>query len=369
MGRHNSKSDSFVRLLVTFLALSSLFTNYGIYCSWLEQEDWYNFKELFQKVYSSQAEERRRFEVFLQNKQYVDSHNLKAAHSSFTQSLNSLSDLTQDEINSSRNGFRFSWLPRTELEESNTTEIEQVLQLASPKHVDARRYVPPTNLDWRLEGRIGPVKNQGSCGSCWAFAATGAIEAMLRAENKSTTLVSEQHLVDCSNKYGNHGCNGGLPSHALRYVRDYGIEPAKAYPYSGLQGECRYNKNQVVFKCRSPLLLPRNDEAFLQRAVALFGPIPVAIDASSRSFHFYKSGIYDDYESCSDTINHALLLVGYGRQGNLDYWILKNSWGKQWGDDGYIKIGRNKHSCGIASYAVLPVPIIEQHQQQLATQS
>lgn len=397
-----------------------------------ELEEWNQFKSSFNKTYGAD-EEQRRLKIFLDNKNYIESYNTKS-QASFKQGINALSDLTTEEINLSRNGFRLGQqaifassddvgsqiIPAESLQTSNL--LQQLLEVfdefsrttgraghsggGGGSGLDRVRAIyaeernstatktsttfmanktppPPTTttrrrnqveqdrswvedlltrprLDYRDMGRVSRVKDQGSCGSCWAFATTGAIEGILASQNRSI-LLSEQNLVDCSSRYGNKGCSGGLMDAALRYVRDYGIMSGKDYPYKGEDGTCKASRDKIVTRVRGCMLLPRGNEPLLRVALALTGPIPVAIDASARSFHSYKSGVYDDHTSCSSSarnLNHAVLLVGYGTQKNgPDYWILKNSWGKSWGDNGYIKLARNRRNlCGVASYAVLPLP-------------
>lgn len=311
---------------------------------------WNQFKSLYNKSYSCEEDERR-LQIFLDNKRFIESHNTKA-QANFKQGINPLSDLTADEINSSRNGFRLNislLLPETQ-----PGLLEHLLERAWYDEM-----ITQPKLDYRDTGRVSKVKDQGSCGSCWAFATTGAIESILAARNKGI-LLSEQNLVDCSQKYGNNGCNGGLMDAALRYVRDYGIMSSRDYPYKAEDGTCRARQDRIVTKVRGSMMLPPGNEPLLRIVLALTGPLPVAIDASARSFHSYKSGVYDDRVcgSSSRHLNHAVLLVGYGTdKSGLDYWILKNSWSRSWGENGYIRLARNRgNMCGIATYAILPIP-------------
>lgn len=212
------------------------------------------------------------------------------------------------------------------------------------------------SVDYRERGVVSRVKDQGNCGSCWAFATTGALESALASMGRKV-LLSEQNLVDCSRRYGNNGCSGGLMDAALRYVRDHGIMSAADYPYEARDGRCRARPQQVAARVRGYMMLPRGNEAMLRLALAVRGPLPVAIDAGQRSFHAYKAGVYEDRHCKSHLrqLNHAVLLVGYGTENGRDYWLLKNSWGRNWGDQGYIKMARNRRNmCGVATYAVLP---------------
>lgn len=346
--------------VVLIIAVISTFCTYQVSAETSDFDDWVAFKRQYNKNYT-RDEEQRRFDIFVANKRHVERHNTKASSLSFTQALNSLSDLTTEEINRSRNGFRLDLFPFKDISEdsenNNNTNKPATSTLNPLAFLSSLSRATPASLDWRQHGRVSPVRDQGSCGSCWAFATTGALESQIVARNKSLIHLSEQNLIDCSRAYGNHGCDGGLPTHALRYIHWNGIESARTYPYAAKDNECKFKQSRSMLRTRNPIVLPHNDENYLRRALAAVGPLPVAIDASAKTFHLYKSGVYDDLNACSNPINHALLLIGYGRQQNLDYWLLKNSWSREWGDDGYMKILRNKNACGIASFAVLPLVI------------
>lgn len=330
---------------------------------------WQEYKMKYEKTYSTPAEDQLRMQVFLDNKQFIESHNTKA-QASFTQGVNPLSDLTAEEIVKSRCGFRLKsedsrsmdgMLEALLLALNSTADRDPNYNNATEEQARAwyeAAFTAPS-LDWRTTGRVSRVKDQGACGSCWSFATVGALEAITAARNQST-LLSEQNLVDCSGQYGNEGCNGGLMDAALRYVRDFGIMSSRDYRYTAKRGTCQFDKTKSVLQVRGSVVLPRGSESLLRLALALTGPIPIAIDAGPRSFHSYKSGVYDD-SACKNRardLNHAVLLVGYGTtKSGGDYWIVKNSWGTKWGDNGYMKIARNRANlCGVASFAVLPIP-------------
>uniref|UniRef100_A0A3Q3XJW1 Peptidase C1A papain C-terminal domain-containing protein n=1 Tax=Mola mola TaxID=94237 RepID=A0A3Q3XJW1_MOLML len=210
----------------------------------------------------------------------------------------------------------------------------------------------PSSLDWRDKGLVSKVKMQGSCGSCWAFSAVGALEGQLKKTTGVLKSLSPQNLVDCSVTYGNHGCNGGFMSNAFSYViKNHGIDSDATYPY---RGQCKYNPKYRAATCSNYGFLPKGDEYALKEAVAKIGPISVALDASRPKFVFYRHGVYRDH-TCSHNVNHGVLVVGYGREQGHAYWLVKNSWGVSYGDEGYIKMARNRHNqCGIALYACYP---------------
>lgn len=213
----------------------------------------------------------------------------------------------------------------------------------------------PTAIDWRSNA-VTPVKHQGKCGSCWSFSTTGALEGQHFRKNKKLVSLSEQNLVDCSKK-GNHGCSGGWMNTAFQYIKDNGgIDTEKSYPYLGTDTQkCKFSKSSIGATCTGFTSIATADEKQLMNAVATVGPIAVAIQVT-RSFQTYQSGVYYEVGCDPRKLNHAVLIVGYGTEGSNDYWLVKNSWGTQWGQDGYIKMSRNKNNnCGIASAASYPL--------------
>jgi cathepsin L len=288
-----------------------------------------------EKVYASH-DFQYRFKVFRTNMDFIEKHNSEGH--SFTVGVNEYADLTLHEFVQTMNGVVVSHEAQGEL------------------HVPDVNADPDT-VDWRTQGYVTPIKNQGQCGSCWSFSATGSTEgAHFKATNQLVSL-SEQNLVDCSKSYGNNGCNGGLMDDAFKYIiANKGIDTEASYPYTAKDGVCHFTASDVGATISSFKDIPKGDEGALMDAVATVGPISVAIDAAHSSFQLYKSGVY--YEpACSATrLDHGVLAVGYGASNGQDYWLVKNSWGMTWGDQGYIMMSRNKNNnCGIATMSSYPL--------------
>lgn len=215
----------------------------------------------------------------------------------------------------------------------------------------------PDVKDWREVGIVTPVKNQGHCGSCWTFSTTGALEAAYsQAFGKSVSL-SEQQLVDCAGAFNNFGCSGGLPSQAFEYVKyNGGLDTEEAYPYAGTDGECKFSSENVGVRVVESVNITLGAEDELKHAVAFVRPVSVAFQVVN-GFRFYKDGVYTS-DSCGSTpmdVNHAVLAVGYGVENGVPYWLIKNSWGGDWGDNGYFKMELGKNMCGVATCASYPV--------------
>jgi cathepsin L len=208
----------------------------------------------------------------------------------------------------------------------------------------------PDNTDWRDMGAVTPVKNQGRCGSCWAFSTTGSLEGAHFRATKALVSLSEQQLVDCSGKDGNQGCNGGLMDNAFKYIEENGgLDTEDAYPYHAHNQKCHFNKKAIGSTCSGFVDIPSGQEDALKEAVATIGPISIAIDATEDKFMLYKEGVFvdDTCQNGADSLDHGVLVVGYGTDNSTklgdaaDYWIVKNSWGPEWGEKGYIRMARN----------------------------
>uniref|UniRef100_A0A8D0EG11 CATL1 protein n=1 Tax=Strix occidentalis caurina TaxID=311401 RepID=A0A8D0EG11_STROC len=308
------------------------------------EEAWEGWKSLHAKEYPGEAEAARR-EVWEKNLWRIQQHNWEEAQGQhgFRLAMNHYGDLTDEEFNQLLNGFSPAW----------QEEPARLFQASAALKT-------PAEVDWRAKGYVTPVKNQGHCGSCWAFSATGALEGLVFNRTGKLAVLSEQNLIDCSRKLGNNGCHGGYMTHAFQYVHDNGgLNSEHVYPYTATDtSSCRYNPQDRAANCSTIWQVAQGSEAALEQAVAAVGPVSVAVDASSFHFHFYKSGIFSSM-FCSQQVNHGMLAVGYGTSQelgqNVSYWILKNSWSEVWGEQGYIRLLKGAdNQCGVANQASFP---------------
>jgi len=308
-------------------------------------EEWIGWKAIHQKDYRSEEENRFRMKIFMENKQRIAKHNTRylQGHHSYKLEMNHYGDLLPSEFGKIMNGYRH--------------DLKNKTGLVGATFLMAANVELPEEIDWRTKGAVTPVKNQAQCGSCWSFSATGSLEGQNFRKHGKLISLSEQNLVDCSVAYGNHGCNGGLMDFAFKYIKENGgIDTEESYPYEGEDDTCRYSKKNKGATDIGFVDIPQGDEQALKSALATVGPVSVAIDASQASFQFYSEGVYDEPQCSPQNLDHGVLAVGYGTENGQDYWLVKNSWGEEWGDEGYIKMARNKNNmCGIASSASYPL--------------
>ncbi|XP_040982166.1 cathepsin S-like isoform X3 [Aquila chrysaetos chrysaetos] len=298
-----------MKLLVSLTFLAALVVALGHPDPALDWH-WQLWKKTYGKEYRHEKEEGDRRATWERNLQLVTLHNLE--HSlglhSYELGMNHLGDMTSEEVVALLTGLNVAPQP-------NRTSTYR-LQPGSK--------VPDT-VDWREKGCVTDVKYQGACGSCWAFSAVGALEAQVKLKTGKLVSLSAQNLVDCTRSYGNKGCGGGWKTKAFQYIIDnQGIDSDASYPYTAQDGVCRYNLTARAATCSMYVELPHGNEATLKDAVANVGPVSVSIDASQPTFFLYKSGVYHD-PNCSQVVNHAVLIIGYGSLDGEDYWLVKNS--------------------------------------------
>jgi len=279
-----------------------------------------SFMTEYNKKYESVAEMFSRYNTFKNMLDYVRNHN--AGNFTWQAGINEFSDMPNEEFMKVMTGCV-------------SVDVSNFVPEVTEPFGD-----PANDVDWRGKATT-PVKNQGSCGSCWAFGATGTLEGKVATSGGGIKSLSEQQLVDCAGSQGNQGCNGGMPDRALKYFATAGACSTANYPYTGRGGSCKASSCTDKTKTGGPK--NGRGEDVLVSAVNNY-PVSVAIDASS-AFQSYKSGTFSGPCS-SSSINHAVLAAGY----TSSYWIVKNSWGTSWGSSGYIYMARGKNICNINSY-------------------
>ncbi|XP_010052196.3 zingipain-2 [Eucalyptus grandis] len=297
------------------------------------------------RTYKDAEEKDRRFAIFQSNVEYIESFN-SAPGRDYKLKINQFADLTNEEFRAFRGGFR---LPKT--------------RIGSKKDDTPFRYENftdvPSSIDWREKGAVTPVKDQGHCSSCWAFSAVAAVEGLIKITTGNLISLSEQELVDCDVQRDDHGCNYGWMDEAFEFIQqNSGLATEAEYPYNASKGACKAKASlEHTSKIRGYEDVPENDEDALLKAVAN-QPVAVAVD-SNEDFQFYSSGVFTG--ECGTDYDHAVTIVGYGTRDNgMKYWLAKNSWGKGWGEEGYVRIQREVDAkeglCGIAMLASYPIP-------------
>ncbi|KAF9601973.1 hypothetical protein IFM89_024519 [Coptis chinensis] len=292
------------------------------------------------KSYESIEEKLHRFEVFKENLKHIDETNKKVT--SYWLGLNEFADLSHEEFKKMYLGLKGELHEREE----------------STKEFSHRDIVDlPKAVDWRKKGAVAAVKDQGSCGSCWAFSTVAAVEGINQIVTGNLTSLSEQELIDCDTSF-NSGCNGGLMDYAFKFIMiNGGLHKEDDYPYLMEEGTCERTKKEdtQVVTITGYEDVPQNDEASLLKALSQ-QPLSVAIEASDSDFQFYSGGVFNGH--CGTDLDHGVTAVGYGSQKNMDYIIVKNSWGPKWGEKGYIRMKRNTGKpeglCGINKMASYP---------------
>ncbi|KAK4347225.1 hypothetical protein RND71_033564 [Anisodus tanguticus] len=294
------------------------------------------------RVYKDEAEKEKRLMIFKENMQFIESIN-KAGNLSYKLGINEFADITSDEFFAKYTGLNMPSHPSpspmlsTEFNINNLTDDDM-----------------PSNLDWRENGAVTQVKNQDQCGCCWAFSAVGALEGAYKIATGQLVELSEQELLDCTTK--SYGCGGGYMTDAFEFIiENGGISTESDYPYQRQQYTCRSQDLTPAVKMSSYQVVPESETALLQAVTKQ--PVSIGI-ATSQEFQFYTRGTYQG--SCADKINHAVTAIGYGTdEEGQKYWLLKNSWGTTWGENGFMKIIRDTGNpgghCDITKLSSYPI--------------
>ena len=308
--------------------------------SYKEQFD--SFIDGYNRNYNT-SEYWYRYNIFEKNMEYINYSNIYK-NNTYKLGVNNFTDMTFDEFSALylNHKFDISGGSKNDFLTSNFNDHNKPI---------------PRSIDWRASGIVTNVKDQGQCGSCWAFSAIGAIEGQHAKKYGNLVSLSEQNLVDCSWNYGCDGCGGGWPDNAMQYVIDNGgVDTEASYPYTAQDSSCAFNNTTIGSKIHDVVRLPSGNMSALYRALGHVGPISVALDAEY-DFQLYKSGVFNS-STCSKTLlDHAVLAVGYGVSAeNHRFLIIKNSWGSSWGMDGYIYFSADvDNMCGIAQHCTYPL--------------
>ncbi|XP_017098918.2 procathepsin L [Drosophila bipectinata] len=299
------------------------------------------FKNENNRKYLRNDDEFRSFKAFEENYKIIEKHNknFQEGQTSFRLKPNKFADMNTDGY---LKGYLRLLKSHTEEGADNIAEI-----VGSPLMTNV-----PESLDWRKKGFVTPPQNQQTCGSCYAFSISESISGQVFKRTGKILNLSEQQIVDCSVSHGNQGCVGGSLRNTLNYLQSTGgLMRADDYKYVSRKGKCQFVSDLSVVNVTSWAILPAHDEQAIQAAVTHIGPVAISINATPKTFQLYSDGIYDDPMCSSASVNHAMLIIGFGK----DYWILKNWWGQRWGESGYMRIRKGVNMCGIANYAAYAI--------------
>jgi cathepsin L len=315
------------------------------------EREFMNFISKYRRSYDNSNEFNYRYEVFRRNYQQIMDMNTNAEKNGFELGVNEFADLTLEEFADTRLGLKDRPRRRT---------FEQQL-FGSMSARRSKKSDLPETVDWRTSGEyVNPVKNQGTCGSCWAFSTIGSVESAFAIKTGKLPQLSEQQLVQCSKGFGNGGCSGGFMEYAFKYAETYPLCTEDEYPYEG-----KDSTGCVHQKClNNPYKLSGFKDIDNMSRESLYTaltkqPVSIGVCAGNIAWQFYKKGVMKRF--CGDCLDHGVVTVGYGTKDG-DHIIVRNSWGPDWGENGYLRISSKdqsgKGTCGI--YQLPSIPIIEE---------
>lgn len=335
-----------------------------------------NFRTKHSKKYVDQKEHQKRKHIFRHNLRYIRSINRRSLPYKLT--VNHFADLTDHEFGS----FKGSLDDDDDIDNENSNELnendpsvhsyrsqdeegfnaedengeitnrDQIVRKREHKTKFNQKYIDgiPRNLDWRKYGAVAKPKGQGTCGSCWSFASAGAVEGANFLKTGRLIDLSEQQLIDCTwftpgVRNGNNGCLGGWTWKTFAWIKKFGIATTESYGhYRGQEGYCKTEGIKTGARIDGFRRVKRYHPDLLRKAIAYHGPATISINANPKALKFYSKGVLDD-PRCSNKTDHAVLLIGYGKENGVPYWLVKNSWSESWGDHGFVKIRQGQ--CGI----------------------
>jgi len=305
-----------------------------------------NWMQEYKRSYTSDAFQER-YTIFKKNMDFVEAWNADPTHT-HTCGLNNFADISNEEYKRTYLTYRVNETLMAERLAENAKLPRAIVETVENASTTG------DVINWANKGAVTNIKDQGQCGACWAFSVTGSVEALNQMYTGNLISLSEQNLVDCSSKNG--GCNGGNNEVAFEYIiANRGIEREANYPYEARNGPCRFNNAYTGAAMNAYERGSSGDEGALANLVNR-QPVSIGIDASHNSFQLYKNGIYREGGCSTTSLDHAVLIIGYGSE-NGDYWLVKNSWGTGWGMSGYIWMARNSgNNCGVSTDPSVPRP-------------